>query len=103
MQGRIQDFWKGGVQIMSTSKKGGGARRGSNFGPNGPPPPPLDPLLTMSCKACFSILVLSITFHLLYSLHWLTKLQLHYITVRAGLDVDILLTTTWAEGCVHGL
>ena len=33
-QGRIQDFWKGGgVQIRSTSKKGGG-RRGSNFGPN---------------------------------------------------------------------
>ena len=24
----------GGVQIRSTSKKGGGARRGANFGPN---------------------------------------------------------------------
>ena len=50
-------FLKGGVQIRCTSKKGGGARRGSNFGPNvkkptswhkrgvPPGPPPLDPPL----------------------------------------------------------
>ena len=47
---------RGGVHLRSTSKKKGGAKRGSNFGPNvkkptskgggGPPgPPPPDPLL----------------------------------------------------------
>ena len=35
-QGRIQDFWKGGGSILGlqAKKKGGGSKRGSNFGPN---------------------------------------------------------------------
>ena len=64
---------EGGVQSRSTSKKGGGARRGSNFGTNvkkptswqkggvrtpWTPPPPLDPLLRgkvyieSGCRLC---------------------------------------------------
>ena len=60
MQGRIQDFLKGGGSILGLQAKRGGGKRGSNFGPNvkkptswpkrgggdpGPLDPPLDPLL----------------------------------------------------------